>query len=163
KYRVVAGAVVSPTYEITVVKPPRVARIDIDYTYPSALNLPPRSETDSGDIYAPAGTDVRLHVTTDLPAAQGQMSLASGQPVKLTEESPGVWSASLKVAQDNSYRVALTDREGLSNPGDTEYFIRLLEDRPPDVRLTKPATDRSVTRLEEVEIEAQAEDDYGID
>jgi hypothetical protein len=163
KYRVVAGAVVSPTYEITVVRPPRVARIDVDYTYPSALNLPPRSETDSGDIYAPAGTEVRLHVTTDRPAAKGEMSLASGRPVPLTENTPGVWSAALKVGQDNSYRVALTDREGLSNPGDTEYFIRLLEDRPPDVRLTRPATDRSVTRLEEVEIEAQAEDDYGID
>ena len=34
---------------------------------------------------------------------------------------------------------------------------------PPDVRVLKPATDRSVTRLEEVDIEAQAEDDYGVD
>jgi hypothetical protein len=31
------------------------------------------------------------------------------------------------------------------------------------VRVLKPATDRSVTRLEEVDIEAQAEDDYGVD
>ena len=29
--------------------------------------------------------------------------------------------------------------------------------------MLKPATDRSVTRLEEVDIEAQAEDDYGVD
>jgi hypothetical protein len=163
KYRVVAGAVISPTYEITAVRPPRVARIDVDYTYPPGLNLPPRSETDAGDIYAPAGTEVRLHVTTDQPAAKGQMSLATGGPVALSEDKPGTWSASLKVAADNSYRVALSDRDGLSSPGDTEYFIRVLEDRPPDVRLTKPATDRSVTRLEEVEIEAQAEDDYGVD
>ena len=163
KYRIVAGAVVSPVYEITVVRPPRVVRIDVDYTYPAGLNLPPRSESDSGDIYAPAGTDVRLHVTTDQAAASGQMSLASGASVPLTEEKPDTWSASLKIAQDNSYRVSLTDRGGLSSPGDTEYFIRLLEDRPPDVRLTKPASDRAVTRLEEVEIEAQAEDDFGID
>jgi hypothetical protein len=163
KYRIVAGAVVSPVYEITVVRPPRVVRIDVDYTYPAGLNLPPRSESDSGDIYAPAGTDVRLHVTTDQAAASGQMSLASGASVPLTEEKADTWSASLKIAQDNSYRVSLTDREGLSNPGDTEYFIRLLEDRPPDVRLTKPASDRPVTRLEEVEIEAQADDDFGID
>ena len=31
------------------------------------------------------------------------------------------------------------------------------------MRVLKPATDRSVTRLEEVDIEAQAEDDYGVD
>jgi hypothetical protein len=59
--------------------------------------------------------------------------------------------------------LALADHEGLSSDGDVEYFIRILEDRPPDVRVLKPASDRSVTRLEEVEIDAQAEDDYGID
>src|SRR5262249_54060452 len=77
KYRVVAGAVVSPAYEVTVVRPPRVARIDVDYTYPAGLNLKPRTERDSGDIYAPAGTDVRVHVITDQPAATGQIVLAT--------------------------------------------------------------------------------------
>src|SRR5581483_8526107 len=52
---------------------------------------------------------------------------------------------------------------GLSNPGDTEYFIRTLEDRPPEVHIVKPAADRSVNRLDEIDIEAQADDDYGID
>ncbi len=56
----------------------------------------------------------------------------------------------------------LADRDGLSNPGDTEYFIRTLADRPPEVHVVKPASDRSVSPLEEVEIEAQADDDYGI-
>src|SRR4030095_1221519 len=36
-------------------------------------------------------------------------------------------------------------------------------DRPRDVGTVKPASNKSVTRLEEVDIEAQAEDDYGID
>ncbi len=69
----------------------------------------------------------------------------------------------LRVVEDGSYRVALADREGLKNPGDTEYFIRVLEDRPPDVHVVRPARDRAVTRLEEVEIEAEAEDDHGVD
>ena len=58
-------------------------------------------------------------------------------------------------------RFAICD--GLADPGQTEYFIRAIEDRPPDVHVVKPASDRSVTRLEEVDIEAQAEDDYGIE
>src|SRR5207245_11268816 len=73
------------------------------------------------------------------------------------------FSTSMKIVEDNSYRVALADREGMDNAGDTEYFIRTLEDRPPDVRILKPASDRPVTRLEEVDVEAQAEDDYGVD
>src|SRR5580765_1917253 len=72
RYRVVAGAATSPTYDISVAFPPRVTRIDVDYTYPAGLRLEPRTEADSGDIYAPAGTEVRLHVFTDRPAADGQ-------------------------------------------------------------------------------------------
>ena len=163
RYRVVAGAVTSPTYEIAVAIPPRVTRIDVHYTYPAGLRLAPRTETDGGDIYAPAGTDVRVQVFTDRPAATGQMTLGGGQPIALAADKPNELSASLTITADDSYRLVLADRDGIGNPGDTEYFIRTLEDRPPDVRVLKPATDRSVTRLEEVDIEAQAEDDYGVD
>lgn len=163
KYRVVAGAVMSPTYEIAVVRPPRVSRIDVEYVYPAALNLKPRTERDGGDIYAPAGTDVRLRVVTDRPTATGRLMLANGQPLDLKIENASELSGALKITDDNSYRVALADADGMANPGDTEYFIRTLEDRPPDVRILKPATDRSVTRLEEVDVEAQAEDDFGVD
>ena len=41
----------------------------------------------------------------------------------------------MKVTKDGSYRVTLSDRDGMSSPGETEYFIRTLEDRPPDVRV----------------------------
>lgn len=62
-----------------------------------------------------------------------------------------------------SYRVSLSDGDGLQNPGDTEYFIRALTDRPPTVRFIRPRGDREVTRLEEVPIVVRADDDYGID
>src|SRR6185295_19057219 len=52
--------------------------------------------------------------------------------------------------------------DGLHNPGDTEYFIRTLADRPPDVRVIRPAGDKQVTPLEEVTVEARADDDFGI-
>ena len=162
-YRVAAGAVTSPSYAIAVVHPPRVTRIDVDYTYPEGLKLSPRTETDSGDIYAPAGTDVKVHILTDRPAASGRMALGDGGAIALAVEKPTELTASLKVTADGSYRVAIADREGMATDGDTEYFIRTLEDRPPEVRILKPATDRGVTRLEEVDVEAQAEDDYAID
>ena len=163
-YRIVVGPVTSPTYRIAVAQPPRVTRIDLDYTYPAALRLPPRTDPDSGDIYAPAGTDVRVHVFTDRPVADGQLALANGGHIGLlAATTPNELSAALKIVDDNSYRVVLADRDGFSNPGDIEYFIRTLADRPPDVRILNPATDRQVTRLEEVDIEAQADDDYGIE
>ena len=169
KYRVVAGALASRTYQVKVARPPRVVRIDVDYTYPASLRLPPRTETDGGDIYAPAGTDVRLHIYTDRPVADGRLSLANSQSIALaalsptSPTSPTQLMAAMTVVEDGSYRVALRDPEGVTDAGQTEYFIRMLEDRPPEVHIVKPASDRSVTPLEEVDVEAQADDDYGIE
>jgi hypothetical protein len=56
----------------------------------------------------------------------------------------------------------LADADGLRGGGETEYFIRLMDDRPPDVRILRPNGDQQVTPLEEVAIEARADDDYGI-
>jgi hypothetical protein len=69
----------------------------------------------------------------------------------------------LKIVEDGSYRIALAGADGVSDGGQTEYFIRTLDDRPPDVHIVEPASDRSVTPLEEVDIEAQADDDYGLE
>src|SRR5207237_9153658 len=69
RYMVSAGSVKSPMFEVTVLRPPRVARIDVEYTYPKGLGLAPRVEEDGGDIYAPAGTDGTVRVHTDRQAA----------------------------------------------------------------------------------------------
>ena len=162
RYKVVAGAVTSKTFAVAVVRAPRVKRIDVEYSYPRALGLEPRVEEDGGDIYAPAGTDVRVLVHTDQPAASGRMVLGPDKGIDLTPGPDAILRGSLKVTEDGAYRVALADAEGLASHGDTEYFIRTMEDRPPEVHVVKPASDRRVTRLEEVTIEAEASDDFGI-
>jgi hypothetical protein len=163
RYMVSAGALKSPVFAVTVVQAPRVARIDVEYTYPKGLGLAPRVDEDGGDIYAPAGTDVKVRVHTDRRAASGQLMLAGGGEIQLAGDGSGVLTGSLQVNADNSYRVSLADAEGLTSRGDTEYFIRTLEDRPPEVHVVRPASDRRVTRLEEVDIEAEAQDDFGIE
>jgi Domain of unknown function (DUF4175) len=160
-YAVSAGAVKSADYTVTVIRPVRVSRIDLRFEYPKEIGLAPQTESDSGDIYAPAGTKVGLTITTDKPVSQGQLKMADGSRLALSG-SDRVLTADLTIEKDGSYRVALNDVDGLSNPGDTEYFIRMLDDRPPDVRILRPAGDKQVSALEEVDVEARADDDYGI-
>jgi hypothetical protein len=163
RYRVTVGAHASPVYRVRVAQPPRVVSIDVDYVYPAALGIPSRTETDAGDVYAPAGTEVRLHVHAAQPVATGRLSLSSGASIPLVPQSPTELIAPMKISADGSYRVALVDSEGLGNDAGTEYFVRVVADRPPDVHISKPASDRQVTALEEVDVEAQADDDYGLD
>ena len=160
-YAVTAAGASSREYRVTVVRPPRVERIDLRYEYPPAFGMQPRQEEDGGDIYGPAGTRVHMVVHADKPVAQAALTLTGGQRVVLHSRG-GVLEGDLTIVEDGSYRVALADSDGLANPGDTEYFIRTLEDRPPDVRIVRPAGDRKVTPIEEVPVEARADDDFGI-
>jgi hypothetical protein len=160
-YEVSAAGSRSATYTVTVVRPPKVARIDLRYEYPQELGLQPHTETDGGDIYAPAGTTVRMRVVADKPIRQGRLGLGDGRELTLVGSGP-VLTGDLTVSRDGSYRVVLDDVDGLVNTGDTEYFIRVLDDRPPSVRILRPGGDRQVSPLEEVTIEARADDDFGL-
>jgi hypothetical protein len=160
-YAVAAAGTASREYTVTVVHPPRVERIDLRYEYPPAFRMAPRDEEDGGDIYGPAGTLVRITVHVDKPVTHAALNITGGTPVTLDPHGNTLQGV-LVIGDDGSYRVALADADGLSNPGDTEYFIRTLQDRPPDVRIVRPASDRQVTRVEEVAIEAKADDDFGV-
>jgi hypothetical protein len=162
QYKVITGAAVSRSYSVTALFPARIKRIDLRYDYPSFSGLKPRTEQDGGDIFAPEGTHVRMLVHTDKAIAQGQLTLQAGGSVALTAAGDNAVAAEMVLAKDDGYRVQLTDRDGLHSASEVEYFIRLMDDRPPDVRIVRPSSDQGITPLEEVPIEARADDDYGI-
>ena len=162
KYTVTAGPAVSSTYAVTALFPPRVQRIELHYTYPSFSGLQPREERDGGDVYAPAGTRVRMVVHTDKPVVNGALAFGDGaSAVTLSRRSDRALESTLTVKDEAAYRVGLVDADGLRSEG-TEYFVRVMDDRPPDVHILRPSGDQGVTSLEEVPIEARADDDFGI-
>lgn len=162
RYEVSAGRASSQQFTVTAVFAPRVRRIDVQYRYPAFTGLKPRNQEDGGDIYAPAGTHVRLAIHTSKVVSAGSLALRRGSGVGLRGTGTRVLEADLVLSADDSYRVQLTDGDGLQSSNDSEYFIRVMDDRPPDVRILRPAADQHITPLEEVSIEARADDDYGI-
>jgi hypothetical protein len=161
EYRVVAGASASRAYSVTALFPPRVTSIDLAYEYPAFTGLKRREEKNGGDIYAPEGTRVRLLVHADKPLASGELAMSGASPVPLQASGRSA-SAELVLADDGAYRVRLSDGDGLGSIGEVEYFIRVMDDRPPTVQIVRPTGDQGITPLQEVAIEARADDDYGI-
>jgi hypothetical protein len=160
-YAVRAAKTRSDDYTVAVMHPPHVERIDLHYEFPKGAGLAARTDEDSGDIYGPPGTRVTLAIAADKPIASAFLLLEDGSRVPLTSGGAALAGA-LTIDEDSSYRIALADYDGLRNEGDTEYFIRTMDDRPPDVRILRPASDKHVTALEEVAIEARADDDFGV-
>ena len=161
-YRVTAGPARSHDYAVTALVPARVQRIELRYEYPSFTALPARHEANGGDVFGPAGTRVKLLVHTDKAVASGRLAFAGAKPaIELARSADRVLESSFTVKDEGAYRIRLQDVDGLSSEG-IEYFVRVMDDRPPTVHILRPAGDQQITPLEEVPIEARADDDFGI-
>lgn len=163
RYRVAAGALAGRDYLVEALSPPRVTRIDVEYTYPAFTGLAPRVEEDGGDLFAPAGAVARLVVHTDKPVVRGELALSDGRRLALDDAGDGRRAAVLAVEGDGRYSVRVVDAHGLSNPDPGDYVVRAVADRPPAVRVVRPGGDREVTPLEEVTVEVRAGDDHAVD
>ena len=162
KYGVAAAGVRSPDFEVTVLHRPSLQRLDISYKYPAYTGMPARDESDGGDIYAPAGTRVTVRARSDKRLTAGTLKLGSRGIALAPGAEPKIRETTFVVERDGSYRIDLVDTDGLRSEPSAEYFIRVTDDRPPEVRIVRPEADRQVTPLEEVDVAAQADDDYQV-
>ena len=153
-YFVVVGPARSDEFAIEVIRPARVTRIDVRYTYPEGLGLESAGGRGSRRYLRSRGHDGGADGHHRQAGRPRRHHHGRWQHAAARQRCAGA-DASMPIRADGSYRVALTDVDGLDNPGDTEYFIRMLNDRPPDVRVMRPGGDKQVTPLEEVTIEAQ--------
>ena len=164
-YRVRAASAKSNEYSVTVLTAPRIERIDVEYEYPSFTGLESRVEMDGGDIYAPPGTKVTLFIHANKEVHEGDLLLDNAGLLDLVGhmDGPSILEGTFEISGNDSYQVNFTDVDGLNLKDAMKYFVRAIDDRPPEVRFLRPAADRSVTQLEEVTVEVLADEDYGFE
>jgi uncharacterized protein DUF4175 len=162
EYYVETGGVRSPTYRIDITDLPYSKRIDLEYRYPAYTGRQPETVENGGDIAALRGTLVTVRVTPTRPARAGRLIVEGGTPVALTVDSTGVLAGVLRVDKPGFYKVELEGPAGRMLPASLDYTIDVLDDRAPSVRFAKPGRDMKVTAVEEVFVEAVAQDDFGV-
>jgi molybdenum-dependent DNA-binding transcriptional regulator ModE len=161
EYLVEAGGVRSNLFRVEVRDLPYVDRIDLEYRFPAYTGLSPQTEEDGGDIAALVGTRVALTVTPTLPVGGGSLVIDDRDTIPLVPAG-GELAGEIVVRQTGAYRVLLSGHGGTSVVASPDYFIDALNDQPPAVSFAKPGRDINVTSIDEVFVEAEAEDDYGI-
>ena len=186
EYSVVANEATSERYTVEVFEMPKVTEISVAYTYPDYTGLKPVVQTGTGDIHAVVGTQAEIRLTTnkaiqtasiaislqqsavsqelsdagenvrnvdnDLPRADSQMVISDGNTLTTT----------IDVVEDGSYDIQLLCIDGFNNEIPIEYMIRAIPDAVPEVVIKEPGRDVKATKLDEVEIIAEATDDYGV-
>ncbi|MGE4658216.1 MAG: hypothetical protein AAEI08_04700, partial [Gammaproteobacteria bacterium] len=158
-YYVVAAGVRSAEYTVDVVDLPLVRNIKLTYHYPSWTQLEQRVEDPGSDIRAIEGTDVRLNITTDQSLGEAEL-VVNGQALTMQIDG-NVSSGTLQVSEDGEYFVS-TFFDGDSVRLTEDYFITLIPDNKPVVKLIKPARDWRASNIEEVTVRVEATDDFGL-
>ena len=71
-------------------------------------------------------------------------------------------TTTIDVVEDGTYTVELLCIDGFNNEIPIEYTIKAIPDAVPEVVIKEPGRDIKTTKLGEVEIVAEATDDYGV-
>jgi hypothetical protein len=154
----------SPDYHLTVFDYPAVNQLDAELTYPAYTGLATRRIEDTRHISAVQGTTVTLIAQLNKQVARAWLSDDSGQRLDMSLPSSPVAECRVTIQLNWSQRFALhlLDSEGRANKFPPEITLTAIPDRPPELVLKAPARDVHASPLEELWLEAQAWDDFGI-
>src|SRR5436309_1439592 len=161
EYFVESNGVRSGTFTLTVVDLPTVSQLDLEYRYPAYTGLAPR-KTEGGDVAAIRGTEVVLHVVPTMTTPDGRVLLSDGGARPLVRQADGSLTGSFKLEHQGFYRIELTGPHGEKVEASPQYTIDVIDDQPPSVHFTKPGRDSQASPVEDLFLEARADDDYGV-
>ncbi len=162
-YFVQSDGVQSDVFTLEVVDLPYVQRLALEYHFPAYTGLPVRTVEDGGDSAALRGTEVRLQAFPTMGTPRGHLIMDAGDPVELTLGPDGTLAGSFQVAEQGFYRIELEAPNGDMVTASPQFTIDVLNDQPPAVSFVKPGRDLTASPVEEVFLEARADDDFGID
>ena len=181
EYYVVANEATSERYTVEVFEMPKVTEISVAYTYPSYTGLKPVVQTGTGDIQALIGTQAEIKLTTnkaiqtatftrrvdvrdDFLVSTTEELRATSEPVstEMVISGGNTLTTTIDVVEDGTYTVELLCIDGFNNEIPIEYAIKAVPDAVPEVVIKEPGRDVKTTKLGEVEVVAEATDDYGI-
>jgi hypothetical protein len=161
-YYVEAGGVRSTTYRLNVIEMPYAQRIELEYHFPAYTGLEPRTIENGGDIVVLRGTEVRVRVVPTMETGGGHVLLHEREPAGLSDAGEGTLATSFTADRNGFYQVELDAPTGERVAASPRYTIDVLSDMPPSVTIARPGRDTNASPIEEVFIEARAEDDYGV-
>ena len=152
----------SPEFTISIYEFPKVAQIDLKYSYPSYTGLPDRIEENTGNIRGLKGSEVTLTIETTSTVVTGELIVNDSQRIPLRPLGDGIFRGNLTLQDYGIYYVKLTDKEDKNNKFPEEYQIMPVDDELPIITITDPQRDVRVNAVEEVLLAASVTDDFGI-
>jgi hypothetical protein len=169
-YKITGGDAATPEYRVQVRSTPLLTSFDVKYHYRPYL-LKADETTHDPNLEALRGTEVTLLAHTNRRIRDGHLDITSPDknqdkitiPAELVPEDPQILRFHWVMDRDATYRVWFTSTEHERNTEPMSYAIHVLQDRAPQVELTKPGEDKVMLPANGVlHLVGSAADDFGI-
>ncbi|MEX0718754.1 MAG: hypothetical protein WD066_19325 [Planctomycetaceae bacterium] len=166
-YRVAADGITTREFRVTVFEYPRLERADATLIRPSWTGTPDETLADARRVSVVEGSRVVWSFQFNKPVASATLEAEDGEriDVELIEASEGesaIGRVELSPSEDRDYRLHVVDEAGRANREPPEFAVRVLPNRPPELKLAFPARDVRVSPIEELLVEGTAWDDFGL-
>lgn len=161
-----AGSVKSSTGKIRVIDPPRIVDLSVTLDYPDYTGLSDQElPQNEGSVTALKGTEVRIKARANKPIKNGHLVFSDSSGAESRKQILEIAGNSIigkfKLSGFGAYKIVISDSSGLTNPSPISYDIVALEDYPPSVNITFPASDIDLDERMFVPLEAELHDDFG--
>ncbi|MCA9149289.1 MAG: hypothetical protein KDA92_08330, partial [Planctomycetales bacterium] len=162
-YRVEFSGDQSDDYRVGVFQYPELVQADATLKFPDYTGLESKEILDSRRVSAVEGTDLTWRFQLNKAVAKAWLESESGEEIELNVDAAldTRYETQLKLSADQKWKLHLADNDGRENRTLNEFVVRVLENRPPELKPTV-ARDQSVSPLEELEVAADVWDDFGV-
>lgn len=151
-------------YRISIYEHPELARADAKIVYPAFTNLPEKEIRDTRRVSAVEGSRIDLTFILNKAVTKAQLVAKEDSPLDLTVDSehPNVYTTTISATEDRRYELHLADAQGLANKVPQRFVIDVHKNLSPELKPVFPNRDIMASPLEEVSLEAEVSDDYGV-
>jgi hypothetical protein len=149
-------------FKISVFDFPALTRADAELRYPAYTGLTNKTIRDTLRISAVEGTRVNYTFLLNKPVARARL-IGKEQSLPLALRTNAVAALNdLTLTNSARYSLELVDADGRTNKVPPEFVFQALPDRPPEVKIVFPRGDQRVSKLEEMQVQGEARDDFGL-
>ena len=157
-----AGETTKP-FQVHVFQYPTLTRADASLTFPSYTGMDSKLVEDTHSVSAVEGSQLEWICHLNKTIAKAYLETKAGDilPMKPHPDNPQQYHASITLTQSQRWKLHLEDQQGRTNQLPPELVAHVTRNQPPKLKLAS-AKDSRVSPLEEMTVEANVWDDYGL-
>lgn len=153
----------SATYFVTSKRRPEITKLNAAYEFPKYTGIAPMVEENVTSISGLYMSAVRLTAHSSAPLGSARIIFSQRPPLEMELTRDGrAASIKFRLEKKDSYRIELTDAEGVKSRETKMNEITVYEDRPPSCEIIEPAGLINAPYERRVDVTIKAKDDFAV-